>query len=409
MNFFQWLSGADKDILKKCSLGTKVKLSGYGTLVMIPGILALVSMSYAISTIVDNAWVYILCGIVWGVIIGAIDRFIVSTLYKSTVDKKRDYFIAVFSRIIFAIIVGITVSHPMVLLWFNDGISEKITLEKVEDINKIDSLYNVRLSNAHIRLDSLKSMRDCYVTLKTAEQSGQKVALPCGYSSGIPGSSKRTDNIQQIIDDLNSEIDTEQIIYDSEKNNLDEQRKNEKSITEKSKSYDYLSRVRKLSELENDPVSGNHIGWVKIFIILLFVSVDVLPVTLKAVTPYGEYEAERDKMLFAKIEKLNIEKEIISTFGRTANLENAKAKVQHEQKMDELNDITKSTNDFLKSQEEQRVVYGVDFQKQLNNLEVIKDDRLKNDRIELLNEDREIFKEASKISQLKFLEYLKLL
>lgn len=407
MNFFQWLAGADKDILEKCSEDAKIKITGYGTLVLIPAVVGFFSMAYAISTLTNSIFVYILCGLIWFLIIGAVDRFIVSTLHKSTLNNNGNFGLALATRVVFAIIVGISVSHPVVMLWFNDGIGEKITLEKIGDVNRIDSLYNIKLDNARIRLDSLKSMKDCYVTLKTAEQSGQKVALPCGYSSGIPGSNKRTDNIQQIIDDLNNEIDTEKPIFDIEKVNLEEQRKNEKSIIEKSKSYDYLSRVRKLSELENDPISGNHIFWVKIFIMLFFVFLDVLPVTMKASTSYGDYEAERDKMLFAKIEKLNIEKEIISTFGRTANLENAKARVQHEQKMNELNDITKSTNDFLKSQEKQRTVYDIDFQKQLNNLNEIKDNNLKNDRIELLNEDREIFKKASKISQVKFLDYLK--
>lgn len=407
MNFFQWLAGADKDILDKCSKDARVKMTGYGTLVLIPAIIGLFSMSYAISTITDSGFVYIGCGIIWFLIVAAVDRFVVATLHKSTLHKKGNYSLALASRILFAIVVGVAVSHPIVMFWFNNGINEKITTEKMNEINKVDSLYSVQINNARVSLEDLISRRDCYVTLKTAEQSGHKVSLPCGFSSGILGSSKRTENLQNVIADLNAEIESEDEVYENARDDLVKQRDAEKSILINSKSYDYLSRVRKLSELEKDPISGDHVFWVKNFIILFFIFLDILPITMKAATPYGDYEAERDKMLFAKIEKIKIEKEMISTFGKTADLNDAKLNVQHKQKMNELNEITRSANEFIKSQEKQRNFYDEDFSKQLNNLNKIKNTDLKNDRAHLVNEDRKIFKRASEISQRKFLEYLK--
>ncbi len=406
MNIFQWLAGADKDILSKCSRGTKVKISGYGTLVLIPAIIGLFSMSYAISTIANKWYIYIPIGIVWFLLIVAIDRFIVSTLHKSTLNRKGNFAMALMVRIIFAIVVGISVSHPVVLLWFNKGINEKITKEKRTEVSHIDSIYTARINNAHLRLETLKEEIACNRTLKTAEQSGHKVSLPCGYSSGIPGSSTRTDNIQKIIDNLAREIKLETDNFNRIKDELNRQKGMEIASIEESKSYDYLSRVRKLSELENDPVSGDHIFWVKIFIILFFVFLDILPITMKAATAYGEYEAGRDKILFDKIETLNMDKEISATFGKTAYMANARARIQHQQKINELNDITGSTNEFLDDQEKQRIIYDTAFELQAKRLSSIKDTQLKKDRISLLNKDRDIFKKAAEISQNNFLAYL---
>ena len=65
MNLFHWLAGADKNILNKCSNSEKTKIAGFGTLVLIPAIVGLFSMTYAISTITSIKSLYFL-GVLFG-------------------------------------------------------------------------------------------------------------------------------------------------------------------------------------------------------------------------------------------------------------------------------------------------------------------------------------------------------
>ena len=85
---FIWLSGADPSIIDKCphhKRYEKIKFSGIGALVLIPAIIGFFSMSYAISTIINEPWMYYGGGVLWALIVLAIDRALVSTTIKSEV------------------------------------------------------------------------------------------------------------------------------------------------------------------------------------------------------------------------------------------------------------------------------------------------------------------------------------
>src|SRR5690242_9378705 len=113
-NPFVWLSGADPEILKQCTKLPRTerrKFAGFGTLVLIPATLGLFSMGYAISTFSSDPYsinphasdprIYITGAVVWFLIVLAIDRFLVSTLYKSALKTNRDFWIALSSRFLF--------------------------------------------------------------------------------------------------------------------------------------------------------------------------------------------------------------------------------------------------------------------------------------------------------------------
>ena len=205
-NFFLWLSGVDKKILSKCSDGEKTKYVGYGTLVLIPAITGIFSMTYAISTITQNTTVIVFAAIIWFFFILFVDRFIVSTLYKSKHTNIWNYIVSVFLRYLFATFVGITVAHPLVLLVFNKNILEKVYADKRQDeskeISKRDSLRNI----ASVELNNLYKQRDCFNKLLQAEKNGYRIELECGFASGDKGEStsfalakKQLDSLQNLI------------------------------------------------------------------------------------------------------------------------------------------------------------------------------------------------------------------
>ena len=88
-NFFVWAAGSDREVLDRCGQSEHIKHAGYGGLVLVPALLGLFSMVYAISTLTDKWWVYTSAGIVWAAIVFVFDRFIVSTFRKSFFEKNK--------------------------------------------------------------------------------------------------------------------------------------------------------------------------------------------------------------------------------------------------------------------------------------------------------------------------------
>ncbi|MGC1515712.1 MAG: DUF4407 domain-containing protein, partial [Maribacter sp.] len=84
--FFILCSGADADLLKSCSKAEQHKYAGIGATVFFTAIMAFIASSYALFTVFDNAYISLFFGLVWGLLIFNLDRFIVSTI------KKRDSF-----------------------------------------------------------------------------------------------------------------------------------------------------------------------------------------------------------------------------------------------------------------------------------------------------------------------------
>jgi uncharacterized protein DUF4407 len=104
---FIWLSGADRQLLDQCAkLPTteRIRFAGFGTLVLIPAILALFSMMYAVSTVSENPLIFIAGGVVWSFIVLIIDRFLISTIYKSALKNSKGYVVALLSRYLLAIL-----------------------------------------------------------------------------------------------------------------------------------------------------------------------------------------------------------------------------------------------------------------------------------------------------------------
>ena len=86
--FFMLCSGADMDILESCSSGEKNKYAGIGATVFFTAVMAFIAASYALYTVFDNVYTAVIFGILWGLLIFNLDRFIVSTIKKKKQHKE---------------------------------------------------------------------------------------------------------------------------------------------------------------------------------------------------------------------------------------------------------------------------------------------------------------------------------
>ncbi len=127
-SFFILCSGADTTILKTCSAGEQNKYAGIGATVFFTAIMAFIASSYALYTVFDNAFTAIFFGLIWGLLIFNLDRFIVSTIKKSNSFSRE--LLQATPRIILAVIIAVVISKPLEMKIFEKEINQVLLEEK---------------------------------------------------------------------------------------------------------------------------------------------------------------------------------------------------------------------------------------------------------------------------------------
>ncbi len=295
-SFFLWCAGADRTVLEKVPRSETIKQIGFGTLVVVPAVLAFFAMSYALSTLTAPRWVYFGGGAAWALIVFCFDRFIVSTFRKSR-SAIHDVSSAVFlSRLVFAAFVGVIVAHPLVLLYFNDTIEERLAADGRAKVAEIAAEFEVRESALAERVTALKTEirrreleRNDYQQRLVDEIDG----IVSGRTTGIPGRGPSAEEKKLQLELAQRELEAarernlgEIAALQGEIETLRRTGRDEQARFEQP--TDYLARAGALAALSAE---YPHVDRVKWFLILFFVFVDTLPILFKGFSPRGPYDA----------------------------------------------------------------------------------------------------------------------
>ncbi len=336
------MSGADLSLLRECSNmpeSERLRFIGQGALVLVPAVLGAIAMTYAISTLVSNPLVYFSAGVLWCCIVAVVDWYVVATSHKSRLKggfaRWAGRAFALLVRFAFAIVVGVVVAHPLVMLCFDGTISQildgdrrtALAARHTQALGEITALKPVASSTANLeRLrEEARRLQTCLTALQLDEQSGRAVAYrDCGSTSGSPSCGPLCQNIGTRIEEAKAEVAsldkriaeakladaTDRARYDAEVDKIRDRESVDVNNINSSFSFDYIARVGALEKLkERSP----HVGSVELFLVLLFVFVDVLPLTMKLLTPFGEYELMRDTKLAAAAAMQRAEQEMIQS------------------------------------------------------------------------------------------------
>lgn len=299
-NPFLWLSGADSALIDKCgdsSQSEKTKFIGFGTTVIIPAVFGGLAAGYAISTFIDFFLVYLFGGILWFFTILAIDRFLVSTLYKSRVHSAVSFKIALAVRLVLAVVLGFVISHPLVMFVFKNAIEKQVVIDHannyVESIGKIKLEIDERFKKEIELINNKQSTLECKKNLIVFERTGTKKILDCGGTSGVVGVSIYTGILESEIADMEKELPK---LRAELKEKISGYQKGQDAITayfNNGATLDYIARTK---ALQNLTAKEPHVWWANILLIFVLVLIDSLLVILKATTPIGRYEIEKDKL-----------------------------------------------------------------------------------------------------------------
>lgn len=293
--FFLWCAGADRDLLDRLPGFEATKQAGFGTLVLIPAVLALFAMTYALSTLDARPWVYGAGGVLWAAIVFCFDRFLVSSFRKSD-SVADDVTSAVFvSRLLLAGFVGMVVAHPLVLLYFDDSIEARLDADRRSRAAAVRADYSERqvaldrpIGTIETQLRRLERQRDDYRARLVDEIDG----VVSGRTTGIAGrgasAAEKKLQLERAEEELASArrrglarieaLRAEQAAIAAQ---------GREAVRTQRQARDYLARVGALEALAAESPHVDRIQW---FLILFFVFVDVLPILFKGLTPAGPYD-----------------------------------------------------------------------------------------------------------------------
>ncbi|RTY86467.1 DUF4407 domain-containing protein [Flavobacterium sp. GT3R68] len=296
--FFILCSGADKNLLEGCSEGEQTKYVGIGATVFFTAVMAFIASAYALFTVFDDVIPALLFGIVWGLLIFNLDRFIVSTIRKR--DRFSSEFLQATPRIILAVIIAIVISKPLEIKIFEKEINTVLLKEKnamaLNNKKEVANYFKSDLDKNKSEIDSLKSA----VTRKEKEVS----ALYSSYITEAEGSAgtkkigkgpiykeKREahDLAMTQLDSLKS--NSSQTLLEKEKKAKMLQADLDKKVTDTQPIIDgfdgLMARINALGKLPLLP---------SLFIMLLFLAVETSPIIAKLLSPKGEYDLKLEDL-----------------------------------------------------------------------------------------------------------------
>jgi len=151
---FFWLSGAGTETLERCPNWEQRKYVAFGATVLVPCAFAFIACAYALSTITDKPGVIYPVAAVWSFIILTIDRALLAGYrpYLSIFRKMAQFSL----RLVVAILMGITIAHPLVLLLFRDTVSSVIESDRAAEIEVVRAGFDGEKEKVRTRVSALE-------------------------------------------------------------------------------------------------------------------------------------------------------------------------------------------------------------------------------------------------------------
>ena len=290
--FFITCSGADKTIIYTCSNGEQNKYAGIGATVFFTALLAWIASSYALYTVFDNVYTATFFGLVWGLLIFNLDRFIVSTIRKR--DRFGQEFLQATPRIILAVIIAIVISKPLEIKIFEKEINTVLLKEKntmaLANKKQVADYFKGDLDKNKAQTDSLKSeiikkekdVNALYATYIT-EAEGTKGTMKLGKGPVYDEKRQKHDAALKELDTLRKTNLAK--IAEKEKLGKTLQADLDKKVADTQPIIDgfdgLMARINALNKLPFLP---------SLFIMLLFLAIETSPIIAKLLSPKGEYD-----------------------------------------------------------------------------------------------------------------------
>ncbi|HEU4610137.1 MAG TPA: DUF4407 domain-containing protein [Chitinophagaceae bacterium] len=302
-HFLWFCAGAQQTLLKRFPTEHS-KYSGLGAVILATFVLAALSSGYAVYTVFGNIGWSIAFALIWGLIIFNLDRFLVSTMRKYGVSRRKQFYMAL-PRMGLALLIGITIARPLELKIFEKEIDTRVQQNMHHKMQLNDSL--LRVENASM-LANAGAERDRFVQRKQAIEDSlnhlQKAYVE--EADGTGGSGRRgiealtrlkqaayEQALQRLEPEralLNTKISKQDSLLAAAAAGMQERQK----VYESNLGHNvgFLERNKALSDLSSEEGS---VFWTSCLLSLLFIMIEVGPVLSKLIMPVGPYDVELAK------------------------------------------------------------------------------------------------------------------
>lgn len=152
---FFWLSGAGTETLEQCPAWEQRKYVAFGATVLVPCAFAFIACAYALSTLTSDPRIIYSVATVWSLIILTIDRALLAGYrpFQSWWRKLSQFAL----RLCVAVLMGITIAHPLVLLLFRDTVSSVIEEDRAKEIEQVRADFTITKDRAGKDIDTLEN------------------------------------------------------------------------------------------------------------------------------------------------------------------------------------------------------------------------------------------------------------
>ena len=309
--FFLFCSGVNTDILENCPQSEHTKYVGVGATVFFTALLASISGGYALYTVFEQIIPSVAFGLIWGLCIFNLDRFIVSSMKKN--GSFWSEFKQALPRIILAIIIAIVISKPVELKVFEKEIQQTLDKKKAElaleqfkltdkKFTETDSLKNeIEALKGEIGLK--EAQRDTLYGKIIEEAEGRSIVNKVGKGPVYKEKREQFDKSEQELAELKQRNLAQITEIQARIADLDSLKKVQKA-DQQSNIDDYDGLMARLDAMNQLPKMPS------IFIMLLFICIETAPIFTKLMSqkgPYDDYMKEVERAIeLEQMEKMAV-------------------------------------------------------------------------------------------------------
>lgn len=323
MRFLWKAAGADRYLLERATYSDQIKYMCLGGIVFSTGAMAALAGGYAFYTIfeprgsaIENSFSWftsilsILFGIIWGLIIFNIDRFIVTSTGKGdgTEAITMDEFKGAIPRILMGAIIALTISKPVEIRMFKTEIDIRLRAkqleQQVEYQTKVDKTYAEREKLLLIDFSKIETQRtDLLNRIKDYENQYKKETSE-GLQGRIQGEGPVAKALKREQEKLELELQKFDEVNREEINDLNAKKKKLRSDKDLERANNSVIANGLDGLLERIKLCHEVAGfWISFFITLLFMAIELTPVFFKLMltkSPYDYMAENRDELIKAE-------------------------------------------------------------------------------------------------------------
>lgn len=318
LNEFLWTcAGADRKVLRQCPT-EHAKYAGIGGTILFTAILASISGGYAIYKVfadevfdetnqiwltdINAVYTAMLFGVIWGLMIFNLDRFMVNTMFSDgTHEITKEEWRGATPRIILAVFIGIVISTPIELRIFKDKIQSQLIIDQGEAQSKMSDKQQfirdqikeleVQKNTNNKRVDKIRTDRAKIEDQAYKEATGHGLSGKAGIGNYTKELQARAKNLDDEAKRVQEEVDRANAAIEPQLNDLYNQLKDHSTNNEiAAKSMKgFAAELTALNEITFK--QSFSLSMARVLVMFLFIAIEIIPTLFKLMMIDGAYDA----------------------------------------------------------------------------------------------------------------------